>query len=128
MKSFKEFILEYGYNTAVTSIDKMTVNLDDPHTITELNKNLSISLSRGFSNPLEALHSAKKILSMYGLELPKVEFHPKEEGVEKFELVHHHVSGETMNAEEPKNKKNKTLILKYKLDQGKFIADARVSP
>ena len=94
MKSFKKYITE-NYNAPVVSIERTLVDLDDPNTLNELNKNLSISMSVGFTNIGEALNKAKKILSMYGVELEKVNFNDEKNGTLVIPIKTSRTSGES---------------------------------
>lgn len=86
--NFKEFLKEGGTKgVPVISIDKTHVNLKEKNTLDEVNKNLDQALSIGFVNPYQALEKASKILSFYGLSVPKA-FHLNEpEGAVVFEMT-----------------------------------------
>ena len=94
MKSFKSYISEH-YNFPVVSIEKHNVNLDDPSTLNELNKNIDIEMSVGFTNLGDALNKAKKVLSMYGIELDKVEFNDEKTGSLRIPFTTAKSSGES---------------------------------
>lgn len=127
MKTFKQFISEGGYNVPVVTVNKWKNDLSNPETIDEINKNLSISLSRGFSDVREGLQAAKKILSMYGIELPRIDFHNKNEGEEKVEVNQHNTSGEDTDGTTADQKKTHIFSFKYELKDGKFSAEAKLS-
>lgn len=93
MKSFKSFI-EENYNSTVVSIEKNDVDLDNEETINELNKNLEIVLSVGFSNLESALNKAKKVLSMYGVEIGPVNINDEKKGSITIPITTHKDSGE----------------------------------
>lgn len=93
MKSFKTFI-EENYNSPVVSIEKTKVDLDDDATLNELNKNLDIVLSVGFSNLDDALNKAKKILTMYGVEIGPIDINDEKKGSISIPITTHKDSGE----------------------------------
>ncbi len=93
MKTFKTFVSE-NYNVPVVSIEKTRVDFDDPETLNELNKNLDISLSTGFANLGDALNKAKKILSMYGVEIGRVNLSDEKKGTLNISITTHKDSGE----------------------------------
>jgi len=130
MKTFREFISEISYNVPVVSIDKNQVDIDDENTVNELNKNLSIALSKDFSNSGEGLNAAKKILTMYGIELPEIDFKNKKEGSVSIPISQYKSSGEShFNVTAPfteKNEKHK-FTFNYSLKDGKYDVSAEVS-
>jgi hypothetical protein len=130
MKTFKEFISEISYNVPVVSIDKNQVDLDDENTVNELNKNLSIALSKDFSNSGEGLNAAKKILTMYGIELPEIDFKNKKEGSVSIPVSQYKSSGENhFDVTAPfteKNEKHK-FTFNYSLKDGKYDVSAEVT-
>lgn len=130
MKTFKEFISEISYNVPVVSIDKNQVDIDDENTVNELNKNLSIALSKDFSNSGEGLNAAKKILTMYGIELPEIDFKNKKEGSVSIPISQYKSSGEShFSVTAPfteKNEKHK-FTFNYSLKDGKYDVSAEVS-
>lgn len=80
---FKEFISEQGgYNVPVVPISKDTVDITKPQTRGEINLNLAAELSRQFINPYAPWMAIGKVLSMYGINLPKVILADVEEGEE----------------------------------------------
>lgn len=129
MKTFKQFMLEYGYDVPIVSIDKYNVDLDDDNTVNEINKNLSISLSRDFDSAEQGLMSAKKILSMYGIELPKLIFKDKISGIISVPISQFKSSGENHFGVTPpfgeKNEHHK-FEYRYKQDDGRFDVSAKV--
>ena len=82
MFNFREFIAEGGYNVPVVSLSKEKVNLDEPSTRNEINRNLTAELSHDWMNPYGGWYKIRKVLSMYGISLPKVIFQDAEEGEE----------------------------------------------
>lgn len=86
MIKFREFINEGGYNVPVVSLDKEKVNLSNKSTRNEINRNLAAVLSSGSTNPYGSWIRVSKVLSMYGINLPKVVFQDAEEGEEVVEI------------------------------------------
>lgn len=72
MFGFRDFLNEGGYHVPVVSISKDKVDLSKDKTRDEVNRNLSASLSREWINPYSGLLVVSKILSMYGVTLPKI--------------------------------------------------------
>lgn len=131
MKSFKEFISEMGYHVPVISIEKTEVDLNDDNTVNEINKNLSIALSKDFSNAGEGLNSAKKVLTMYGIELPEINFEHKEKGSVSVPISQFKSSGEShFNITPPMSEKNEKhkFIFNYELEDGTYDVSAEVKP
>lgn len=87
MLRFKEFVLieedEDGeYGLAVAPISKETTSLSDTQTIDEINSNLNGGLDFPWLNPYGGWMRASKLLSMYGITLPKVIFKDMLDGEE----------------------------------------------
>lgn len=78
MISFKSFISESGYNVPVVPIAHWNVDVKKDYTLVEINRNLAAELSQKFINPYAALMCVKKILTNYGIELPRVHLHQLE--------------------------------------------------
>jgi hypothetical protein len=95
MINFREFISEGGYNVPVVSLDKEKVNLSNESTRNEINRNLAAVLSSGSTNPYGSWIRVSKVLSMYGVNLPRVIFQDAEEGEEVVEI---HQFGEKWGA------------------------------
>lgn len=72
MFSFHEFLNEGGYHVPVVSISKDKVDLSNDKTRDEINRNLAAVLSREWTNPYCGLQKVSKILSIYGINLPKI--------------------------------------------------------
>lgn len=131
MKTFKQFILEYGYDVPIVTIDKMNVDLDDDNTINEINKNLSITMARDFNNAEEGLNAAKKILTMYGIELPHLEFKNKTTGTISVPISQFSSSGENHYGVTPpfgEKTENHKFEYTYKQIDGRFDTKAKVIP
>jgi hypothetical protein len=82
MLGFREFILEGGYNVPVISLSKEKIDLSKADTRNEINLNLTLELSRQWINPYSAWLRISKVLSMYGITLPRVVFQDEEESEE----------------------------------------------
>ena len=128
MKTFKQFVSEV-YNVPVVSIDKRQVDLNDPETVNEINKNLAIALSKDFSNIGEGLNGAKKILTMYGIELPKIDFKDQKKGSIVVSIGQYKTSGEShSNISGPFQEKNENHNFKftYELKDGVYDIHSEV--
>ena len=129
MKTFREFVSE-AYNVPVVTIDKTMVNLNDPETVNEINKNLSIVLSKDFSNIGEGLNSAKKVLTMYGIEVPKIDFKSETKGKATVSIGQYKTSGESdYNISGPFQEKNEnhTFSFYFELKDGSYDVHAEVA-
>lgn len=87
MIRFKEFVSieenEDGEDgLAVAPISKDTTDLSNIETIDEINSNLSSGLDFPWLNPYGGWMRASKLLSMYGISLPKVIFKDMVDGEE----------------------------------------------
>jgi hypothetical protein len=81
MKKFNDFIVECGCgNVPVVSLSKTMVNLTTPDTRNEINRNISAELSSEFMSPAGAWMKIGKVLSMYNIFLPKIDFFKEREG------------------------------------------------
>ena len=132
MKTFKEFIKE-SCNFPVVSIDNTKVGIGNSEALNELNKNLSTSLSVGFVNLYGAFEKAKKILSMYGIELPKPEIEPdwsSESGNIKIVFGTKNISGETLDGKFKLDMDPKQIFafdMNYSRENGIYNVEAEVS-
>ena len=134
MKTFKQFLfdLEESCNFPVVSIDKQKVNLNDSETLSELNKHLSVVLSVGFVNAYQAFEKAKKVLSMYSVELSTLEKEPDwsaEKGTIKIPFVVKNPSGENLSGSfklDMDSTENFFFVLNYSRENGIYIAKAEV--
>ena len=72
MFGFREFLNEGGYHVPVVSISKDKVDLSNDKTRDEINRTLAAVLSREWTNPYCGLQKVGKILSTYGINLPKI--------------------------------------------------------
>jgi hypothetical protein len=133
MKTFKQFLESAGYNVPVVSIEKRRNSLNRPETLRELNKNLSIALSVGFPSVGNAVLKARKILSMYGIELPKIEDEDLDwsdkKGKFSKEFHFRNVSGEKFDGSVDSPDEEDTeyrLDFEYELNGGKYDISAEV--
>lgn len=75
MRKFRELFVECGCgHMPVVSLSKVMVNLDVPDTRDEINRNLSAELSQDFATPAGAWMKIAKVLSMYNIVLPKLDY------------------------------------------------------
>jgi hypothetical protein len=130
MKTFKQFISEIQAHVPVVSIDRQYVNINDPETIDEINKNLGIETATGFSDVREALNKIRKILDMYQLNLEKTDTLPLDAKSGTFNLPVNiaRVDGISSNADILKDK-HKGLILnvQFKMENGVYKVAATVT-
>jgi hypothetical protein len=81
MKKFRELFVECGCgHMPVISLSKVMVNLETPGTRDEINRNIAAELSRDFSEPFGAWMKISKVLSMYNIYLPKLDYDDKRFG------------------------------------------------
>lgn len=75
MKTFKllRAVINEHMHVPVVSIDKQFVDVNDIETKNEINKNLALTVRRGFTSPAEAIVKISKILAMYGIQVPKID-------------------------------------------------------
>lgn len=130
MKTFKELLEDVATNVPVISIEKNEVDMDNVETVNEINRNLSMVLSKDFINVAEGLNSAKKILSMYGIELPDVKPRNDRKGTITTPIAQFRSSGEDHYTVTPpfyeKNHKH-TFTYNYELKDGKYDVSAEVN-
>lgn len=87
MKKFKEYLKEAGtHGVPVISIEKNHADLKSIMTMNELNRNLSQVSAVGFVNPYNALEKISKVLSSYGLTIPRVNILSEPGGTYVFEM------------------------------------------
>jgi len=128
LKSFKEFVMEL-HDVPVVSIEKTQVELDEPETVNEINKNLQIVLSKDFANIGEGLNACKKILTMYGIELPQINFKDQNKGKILVNIGQFKSSGENHhNITGPFQERNEhhTFTFTYELINGSYDVHAEV--
>jgi hypothetical protein len=134
MKSFKDFIKEAQNHVPVVSIDKHHADIKTEEGLNELNKNLSVAMSSGFSDLGSALNKAKKILSMYSVELPAIHFKDESKGSVSVDIGQHKSSGEIVHGNPPvvhkpfseKNEHHK-FTFSYELNDGVYDVSAKVT-
>lgn len=122
MKTFKVFVEEMGYNVPVISIEKTQVNLEEPDTVNEINRNLSLVLHKDFVNVAEGLSTAKKILSMYGIEIEYLGIKNDRSGKIVVPIKQYESSGESHKTVTPpfSGKYTSYFTFEYKLKNGKY--------
>lgn len=128
MKNFKQFVSEL-YNTNVVSIEKNHNNINTEETLNELNKNLAIAVAGDFSNIGEALHKVKKILTMYGIEIGKVDISNEKSGNISIPVGKFSSSGEGFSkVTGPNQEDNEThrFNFKFSAKDGKYDVSASV--
>lgn len=132
MKTFKQFYEEIiAGNVPVVSIEKNQVDLDDEETVNEVNRNLSLVLSKDFANATEGLNAARKILSMYGIELGDVNLKNDRKGKLTIPISQYKSSGEsTIRITPPffeKDARHEFTFI-YELKDGKYDVHAEIAP
>lgn len=85
MLTFKQFLEEDTLPFASTQRE-VKANLDDPTTIDELNRYLAQVAAVGCVNPYGGLQNVSKVLSTYGITLPRVNYLPEPIGEQVFEV------------------------------------------
>jgi hypothetical protein len=86
MLGFKQFVVEdRDFTIPIAHIEKSGSNLADKITRQELNRNLALAVNGNYMNPYSAWIRSSKVLSLFGITLPKVVFHDLEVGEE---IVH----------------------------------------
>lgn len=129
MKSFKKLLSEL-YNVPVVTLEKNQVDLEEPETVNEINKNLSIALERNFSNIGEGLNAAKKVLTMYGIELPKIHFKDQRKGKYSVPIGQYKSSGEShFDVTAPFSEKNENNIFTFSftLEKGSYNVTGEIT-
>lgn len=87
MRTFKEFLKESGtYGGRVISTDKNFIDLKTKETLNELNRSLLQVSGAGFVNPYNALEKVSKVLSSYGLYIPRMNILNEPSGQVVFEM------------------------------------------
>lgn len=129
MKSFKQFVFEARSHSPVVTIDRSYPNVSSLEGLSELNKNLSIVLSAGFSHVGDGLSKARKVMSMYGLELPTLDIPRKDKGEIVAPISPYESSGESVrDVTGPFQEKGRDFEFKYKyeLKDGVYNVSAEV--
>ena len=129
MKKFKDFVLEL-YHAPIISVEKHHNDISNEETINEINKNLSIALSVNFPNIEQGFDKAKKVLSMYGLELPSVKFKDEKKGSVNVPIAQKYSSGESIyDVTAPfqeKSPEKHYFVFSYVLEDGTYDIFAEV--
>lgn len=73
MKSFKQFINELSL-VPVVDLETSGTDINIPEIKNQLNRNLDLVLRQQFKTVDEALAKLSKILAMYNLDIPRVDF------------------------------------------------------
>ena len=127
MIRFCEFLNEGGYHVPVVSISKDKVDLSNDKTRDEINRNLSAVLSREWSSPYCALQKVSKLLSFYGITLPKILLDDDIEGevivvINQFgEKIGATLSGTINTLNNPDHTDELYLVYEYGLSDEGFI-------
>lgn len=83
MLSFQQYLKEWGdFSFPTATLIKDKSNLSDVQARQELNRNLALASTGHSVNPYTDLFRVSKVLSLYGISLPKITFHNMEEGEE----------------------------------------------
>ena len=129
MKTFKQFISEIQAHVPIVPVQATKFDLDKEETFNEINKNLATALSVDFSDVLEGFNKARKILSMYRIELPVVSFDDDMKGELKIPFSQKETSGESLhNVTAPFKEKTKAhvFVFKYELVNGVYDVSAEI--
>jgi len=96
MLSFNQFIKECS--VPVVTVIKNKVDINDPETLSELNRNLVAATAGTFVSPYTIWLRIFKVMSLYGITLPKVIFANSLEGEEILALTQFaYASGAELN-------------------------------
>ncbi len=129
MKSFKQFFSEVQLHVPIVPVEVTRFDLEDDSTINELNKNLAVTMSVGFSNIDEAFNKVRKVLSMYSIQVPQTTFDNDMKGSIEIPLDQSEESGESdFGVTGPFQERTKRHKLKfnYELKDGYYDAKAEV--
>lgn len=130
MKKFKTLYEEINAESPIISIEKHHSNLNDKKTVNEINKNLDVMLTKSFSNLDDGLNSIKKILSMYSIQLPKIEYDNELKGNVNIPVSQFKSSGEShFNVTAPFREKDErhNFNMKYQIQNGIYKISAKIS-
>lgn len=117
MKTYKKFISEL-YNAPVVNVSSTGYDTDIPEIKNELNRNLDLILSRQFVTVEEAIHTVRKLLSNYNLDLPQVDIDDVKEGSLKLDVNYNHTGMDEFDGEFKPDRKQ--LIFSFKLIDGLY--------
>jgi len=115
MKKFSDFLKENYFGVPVISVEKTKVNASTTSCINEINKNLSQTLSVGFTGVLEGFNKARETLEKYGILLPQTTFNDNIFGIKIIPVNQFgNVSGAKLNGEiDSPNKGENKLFFKF---------------
>lgn len=126
MKTFRKLVTEISaFNVPVVSIDSTGTDVNIKEIKNELNKNIDLVLKSEFYTVEEAIQKISKILSMYSLDLPRVDLENEKSGslslnVGTKNFVFDEFDGEIENI------KPFILQFKYKLNDGLYKCSAEL--
>jgi hypothetical protein len=124
MKTYKQLLSE------LHNIQPIHNDTNKSDTISEMNKNLHLSLDASFQHVSEALIKVKKTLSMYGIQLPQLDINEGSSGstsvvVSKFDSSGENHKNVTAPGEEKANKLK--FSFSYKLTDGHYNCRASIT-
>lgn len=132
MKKFRELFVECGCgNAPVVSLSKVMVDLESPATRDEINRNLSAVLTEKFTSPQGAMLKIARVLSLYNIFIPKLDYDNKENGEKIITITQfgdrwgRKVDGTITSPGNPDTPKY-FLYFSYRLDDGFYDAKASV--
>ncbi len=116
MKTFKQLLSEINH------VIEKKYNINDDKGLAELNRHLDAILSTDISDPMNGLHKAKKILSMYGIQVSHPDISNDSGRLElPVSVFQTHDEFEGLESK-PTHK----VIYNYSVKDGKFKASAEV--
>lgn len=127
MKKFKQFFEDL--TSTEISNEKHHVDMSHEDTIHEMNKKLSSVLNKPFTNTGNAFNHVRKVISMYGVQIPHFELKNDESGSHKIPLNQYPTTGETHTTVKPPFSDSSVegiLHFSYKLKDGRYEVDGKV--
>lgn len=91
MKSFKQFVSESFSLVPVVDIETSGTDVSIPEIKNELNRNLALILRQSFKTVEEAITKVNKILSMYSLDIPFIDFDNIKQNSVELPVGHHNL-------------------------------------
>lgn len=129
MITFKRLLSEIQAHSPIVPVEASKFDLKDEDTFNEINKNLDTTLSVGFSTVGEAFTKVRKILAMYRIELPQVDYVDNKAGTIKLPITQKDTSGENyfdVTGPAQEKAKDHMLFFSYKLSNGIYAVSAEI--
>jgi hypothetical protein len=129
MITIKKLLSEIQAHSPIVPVEASKFDLKNEETFEEINKNLDTTLSVGFSTVGEAFTKVRKVLAMYRIELPQVDYNDNKSGTIKIPITQKDTSGENyFDVTGPAQEKSKDhmLFFSYKLSNGIYAVSAEI--